>query len=658
MSLSAETVRAAEARIASDRKHANELIELIELCVTRTAKPAARLAAMQACRSLFSSWAISGDLQLRPTEEDMAGDGSAAEPLAVYRAWLLRSYRKLLSALSATLSDSRTPLALTLPALDSLVMLAAVEARHSRAGRVDPSMLDAAHGAYRLTLDALIHARTPPSQEVLERLRSAHLTHLDASFYLLSHVRRLARAEEAPPPKRVERLLTLLLLVKPPSKDVAPRAAVMLAAPPLPTKLTGKRARAAAAEEAEAGGGGSNSERAAELREWPPEAKQLLGKQRHRAAYDKAWRALLALPMPAPAFRQVLRALPEGILPHVPVPLRYCDVLSDGYARGGVEAVLALRGLFVLMTRHHLEYPHLYKQLYAVLTAEALNGAHRAVFAAELKLFLSSVALPAYLLAAFCKRLLRLALHASPSGAALGCALAFNVMLQHPSARVLIHRAKRARAGGEEGEGEGEEDGGEEDEGVDEEADEATEEGGGNEDGGPRPSSHAKTKRDSGASSAAGALASVAAAAPAADPRGRSREISGDLGGGRGSAEDAALLAAIAAADPFRMEESDPAESMALDSSLWEVEQLRQHCCPTVASLAGLFAAPMLPMTAPVELEPLAALTYSSLGLLETRKRLREVPLAVRPPASLFGATPPGMPPGMAPLLAGLNAWQ
>ena len=106
------------------------------------------------------------------------------------------------------------------------------------------------------------------------------------------------------------------------------------------------------------------------------------------------------------------------------------------------------------------------------------------------------------------------------------------------------------------------------------------------------------------------------------------------------------------------MEESDPAESMALDSSLWEVEQLRQHCCPTVASLAGLFAAPMLPMTAPVELEPLAALNYSSLGLLETRKRLREVPLAVRPPAALFGVTPPGMPPGMAPLAAGLNAWQ
>ena len=306
---SAEAVRVAEARIASDRKHANELVELIELCVTRAAQPAARLAAMQACRSLFSSWAISGDLQLRPTEEDMAGDGSAAEPLAVYRAWLFRSYRKLLSALSATLSDSRTPLALALPALDSLVMLAAVEARHSRAGRVDPSMLDAAHGAYRLTLDALIHARTAPSQEVLERLRSAHLTHLDASFYLLSHVRRLARAEEAPPPKRVERLLTLLLLVKPPSKDVAPRAALMLAAPPLPTKLKGKRARASAAKEAEAGGGGSNSERAAELREWPPEAKQLLGKQRHRAAYDKAWRALLALPMPAPAFRQVLRAL-------------------------------------------------------------------------------------------------------------------------------------------------------------------------------------------------------------------------------------------------------------------------------------------------------------------------------------------------------------
>ena len=82
----------------------------------------------------------------------------------------------------------------------------------------------------------------------------------------------------------------------------------------------------------------------------------------------------------------MLRALPEGILPHVPVPLRYCDVLSDGYARGGVEAVLALRGLFVLMTRHHLEYPHLYKQLYAVLTAEAPSASAEDFFDAQSEL--------------------------------------------------------------------------------------------------------------------------------------------------------------------------------------------------------------------------------------------------------------------------------
>ena len=46
------------------------------------------------------------------------------------------------------------------------------------------------------------------------------------------------------------------------------------------------------------------------------------------------------------------------------------------------------------MHEHNLEYPHFYRQLYALTTADALAGPHRATFASELQLFLSSVRPP------------------------------------------------------------------------------------------------------------------------------------------------------------------------------------------------------------------------------------------------------------------------
>jgi len=88
------------------------------------------------------------------------------------------------------------------------------------------------------------------------------------------------------------------------------------------------------------------------------------------------------------------------------------------------------------MQTHNLEYPHFYQQLYTLVSGPALSGAHRARFALELDLFLSSSGLPAYLSAAFAKRLGRLALRASPSGAALACGLVYNILLRQPPVRI------------------------------------------------------------------------------------------------------------------------------------------------------------------------------------------------------------------------------
>lgn len=76
---------------------------------------------------------------------------------------------------------------------------------------------------------------------------------------------------------------------------------------------------------------------------WPFAARQLLLRKVHRSLFCKTWRALLLLKLPDATFRKVLQQLPSAVLPHVPRPLRYCDLLSDGYDRGGVDAVLALK---------------------------------------------------------------------------------------------------------------------------------------------------------------------------------------------------------------------------------------------------------------------------------------------------------------------------
>ena len=71
-----------------------------------------------------------------------------------------------------------------------------------------------------------------------------------------------------------------------------------------------------------------------------------------------------------------------------------------------------------------------------------------------------------------------------------------------------------------------------------------------------------------------------------------------------------------------------------------------------------LFASPITPTTQPVDLAPLAALTYASLGQLETRKKLRQVPTAIRPPQALFGRDPVNEIAGQQPLLSGLGSWR
>jgi len=54
--------------------------------------------------------------------------------------------------------------------------------------------------------------------------------------------------------------------------------------------------------------------------------------------------------------------------------------LTRSYDIGGVISVMALSGLFVLMTKHGLEYPNFYEKLYALLNSAIFMAKYRAKF--------------------------------------------------------------------------------------------------------------------------------------------------------------------------------------------------------------------------------------------------------------------------------------
>lgn len=169
----------------------------------------------------------------------------------------------------------------------------------------------------------------------------------------------------------------------------------------------------------------------------------------HRRALSSAWLAVLKLPLSPPALRRVLQHLPAEVFPNIPHPLRYADVYADAYSAGGPTSIVALEGLFVLMTRHNLEYPRFYPSLYAIVTPQAFYAKHRSKFFRLVSKCLGgSQMLPGYVVAAFCKRLCRCALSAPPGGALFALALTSNLLRKHDECGCLVHRSGGDGGGG------------------------------------------------------------------------------------------------------------------------------------------------------------------------------------------------------------------
>ncbi|KAJ9076646.1 Maturation and nuclear export of 40S ribosomal subunits interacting protein [Entomophthora muscae] len=173
----------------------------------------------------------------------------------------------------------------------------------------------------------------------------------------------------------------------------------------------------------------------------------LLMTSTHRREFQEAWLSFFRLKLSNTILKRVLLALHQRVLPHMLNPVALLDFLVHCYDQGGVIALLALNGLFTLIHKHNMDYPDFYTKLYQCFTPDLLHVKHRSRFFRLTELFLSSAYLPAGLIAAFVKRMARLALHGPPGALVLILPFIYNLLRAHPACMILIHRAGEIKCG-------------------------------------------------------------------------------------------------------------------------------------------------------------------------------------------------------------------
>ncbi|OXB36595.1 hypothetical protein LQV05_004891 [Cryptococcus neoformans] len=161
--------------------------------------------------------------------------------------------------------------------------------------------------------------------------------------------------------------------------------------------------------------------------------------------YTSLWEFILSsVPLDEVWTRKILVGLhgEQGILAHFKKErrLRIADWLGSLVDGGGPMAMLAMNGLFVLMTEYNFEYPNFYTRLYSLLTPALLHTKYRARFFRLLTIFLSSSLMPSTIIASFIKRLSLLCLTAPPQGIVMVLPFIYNLFKKHPGCMVLLQR--------------------------------------------------------------------------------------------------------------------------------------------------------------------------------------------------------------------------
>ena len=356
-------------------------------------------------------------------------DSSGSGAVAKWSAFLQQSHQDLVKQLTQRIEQGQRT------AIRTFWGVIASSPALSHGDQVPMVNTDLVRQWIRATLQVPLHDKT-----IRHMLQAEFLEpYRDVQYYALSAIAEVAGQK----PKHPERLLELLVMIPVPvtQEDVGSN---YLFPPP------GKLASDSDDDEEEDDTDDEasvDSEDDDDVRQSPSKKAKLAQSfnftraREHHRSWSKAWLAVLRLSLPTAALKQALLFLPQHVLPLVPNPLRFADFFMEAYDHTGVLPILALDGLFQLMIDDGLEYPDFYRQLYRLVTPQVLFVKYRLRFFRLLdKCLTKNDMLPAHIVAAFCKRLLRSALTAPPQSTLWVLALVSNLLRKHPETLCLIHR--------------------------------------------------------------------------------------------------------------------------------------------------------------------------------------------------------------------------
>ncbi|XP_044252320.1 nucleolar complex protein 4 homolog B [Tribolium madens] len=156
-------------------------------------------------------------------------------------------------------------------------------------------------------------------------------------------------------------------------------------------------------------------------------------------ALNKVWHCVMLWDHSPQTHKQLLIVLLERVLPHLEKPLFLTDFLMDSLDVGGPISLLALQGIFTMIQVYNLNYPNIFAKLYSMFEPEIFHTKYKARLFYLSDLFLSSTHLPENLVAAFAKRLARLALIAPSEDVVVICMFIGNLILRHPGLKCLLN---------------------------------------------------------------------------------------------------------------------------------------------------------------------------------------------------------------------------
>lgn len=166
----------------------------------------------------------------------------------------------------------------------------------------------------------------------------------------------------------------------------------------------------------------------------------ILSPSSHRKAVQEAWCSVLRHPLPTALCKSVLLATERRIVPSFTKPQLLMDFLINCYDHGGTVSLLALNGLFHLISTKNLDYPNFFTKLYALLDRNLFHVRYRSRFFRLLDTFLASTHLPAALVASFIKKMSRLCLSAPPGAIVVVVPFVYNLFKKHRATTYMMHR--------------------------------------------------------------------------------------------------------------------------------------------------------------------------------------------------------------------------